>query len=81
MTLILFGVAYVVLLIAITYFLIERLIHQAQSKPILMQVAGPVRLRPVEIAGNGQSLTEFAAAIAFAIVEGTAKIAVAKGKQ
>ena len=78
---VLFGAAYTALLLAIIYFLIERLIHQAQNKPILIQVAGPVRLRPVEIAGNGQSLTEFAAAIAFAIVEGTAKIAVAKGKQ
>ena len=81
MILILFGTVYTALFLAITYFLIESLIHQAQSKPILMQVAGPVRLRPVEIAGNGQSLTEFAAAIAFAIVEGTAKIAVAKGAQ
>ena len=75
MTPILFGTTYTVLLLAIAYLAIERLIYKAQSRPVLVQVAGPIR-----IAGNGQSLADFAASIAFAIVEGTSRIATAKGK-
>ena len=80
MTPIFFGAAYTGLFLTIAYLLLERLIHKMQSKPILVQVAGPVRLRPIEIVGNGHSASELLAGLVFAAVEGAAKIATAKGK-
>ena len=76
MTHTLFVSIYAALLTGIVYLLIERLIDKAQSRPVLVQVTGPIH-----IAGNGQSLADFAASIAFAIVEGTSRIATAKGVQ
>ena len=65
--LVLFSTIHVCLL-AIAYLLADRLIYKMQSRPITVQIVG-----------NGHSLTEFAAAITFAIVEGTSRIATAKG--
>lgn len=72
---ILFGASSTALLLAISYLLIERLIHKAQSKPILVQLAGPV-----EIVGNGHNVSELLAGLVFTAVEGASLIATAKGK-
>lgn len=80
MTPVLFSTAYIILLGAISYYLIDGLICKTQSKPIHIHVTGPVCLRPIEIQGNGHNAAELLAGIVFAVVEGAAGIATAKGK-